>query len=96
MIHKGRLSNFGLIANEYKLMVNEYLGIWEADIVTAIPMDDESEAKLKQKVEEDFNKKMILNKKIDPKIIGGVILVIANEMLDWSVTGRLRKLKEKL
>lgn len=96
LIQKGRFVNLSHIANEYRLMVNKYFGIWEADIVTAVPMDVDSETKLKQKLEKDFHKKINLNKKVDPKIIGGAILVIANEMLDWSVVGRLKKLKENL
>ena len=96
LIQKGRFVNLSHIANEYRLAVDEYLGIWEVDIVTAVPMDPDSEAKLKQKLEKDYNKKINLNKKVDPKIIGGAILVIVNEILDWSVADRLRKLKENL
>lgn len=96
LIKKGRLMLLGHIADAFKLMVNEHFGIWEADIVTAVPLDAGSEEKLKQKMENDFRKKIRLNKKVDPTIIGGVILIIANEMLDWSVTGRLKKLKESL
>lgn len=96
LIQKKRLIHLGSIAHEYRLLVNEYLERWEADIVTAVPMDIESETKLVEKLEKIFHKKINLNKKIDPKIIGGAVLVISNEMLDWSVTGRLRKLKENL
>lgn len=96
LIQKGRLIHLGNIRNEYRLLVNEYLKRWEADIVTAVPMDIDSEAKLVKKLEEIFHKKIHLNKNIDPQIIGGAILVIANKMLDWSVIGRLRKLKENL
>lgn len=96
LIQKGRIVNLAHIANEYRIMVNESLGIWEADIMTAVPMDADSEEELKQKLEKNFHKKIRLNKTVDPKIVGGAILVIENEMLDWSVTGRLRKLKENI
>lgn len=96
LIQKGRLANLSNIGNEYRLLVNKHLNRWEADIITAVPIDVDSEAKLINKLEKSFNKKINLNKVIDPKIIGGAILVISNEMLDWSVTGRLKKLKENL
>lgn len=92
LIQKGRLVYLRSIRNEYKRLA----GIWEADIVTAVPLDSESEAKLMEKLKQIFHKKIILKKRIDPTIIGGVILVVANEMLDWSVTGRLKKLKDNL
>lgn len=96
LIQKGRITNLSNIGKEYRLLVNNHLKRWDADVVTAIPMDADSEAKLVKKLELIFQKKINLNKKIDPKIIGGAILVMSNEMLDWSVTGRLRKLKDKL
>jgi F-type H+-transporting ATPase subunit delta len=96
LLDKQRLMLLGLIADEYKFMVNEHLGIWEGDIVTAVPIDDKNEAKFKETLKEKFHKKILLSKKVDPKIIGGVILIVGNEMLDWSVTGRLKKLKETI
>lgn len=96
LIQKGRLTNLSQIAHEYRLLVNNFLKIWEADIVTAVPIDEESEAKLKHKLEEAYQKKIKINKKIDPQILGAAILIMDNEMLDWSITGRLRKLKDHL
>lgn len=96
LIQKGRLVNVDHIAEVYRLMVNQRLGVWEAELITAIPIDSSSETTLKEKLERDFGKRIVLNKKVDSRIVGGAILVIANEMLDWSVTGRLRKLKENL
>lgn len=96
LIRNGRIDSLMQIEREYCVLVNQFLKIWEADIVTAVPIDDESEAKLKKKLEEVFHKKIKINKKIDPKILGAAILIMENEMLDWSVTGRLRKLKDYL
>lgn len=96
LIRKKRFVNLRDIASEFRHMVNEHLGIWEADIVTAVPMDGDIEEKLEQRLEIDFHKKMKVNKKVDPNIIGGVILMINNQMIDWSVAGRLKKMKENL
>lgn len=96
LIRKGRLSYLTQIALEYRLMVNEYLGIWEAQIFTAVPISEDIEKILKEKLENFYRKKMNIKKEVDSKMIGGAILVVANEMIDWSVRGRLKKLKEHL
>lgn len=96
LIQKGRLGHLVSIGNVYRILANEYLERWEADIVTAVPIDTESEEKLVKKLQKLFHKKINLKNKIALNIIGGAILIISNQMLDWSVTGRLRKLKEKL
>lgn len=96
LVQKGRISNLVHIANEYRLMVNKYHGIWEADVMTAVALDPDSEGKLKHWLEKDFDKKINLNKTVDSELIGGAILVFDNEMLDWSVSSRLKKLKDNL
>lgn len=96
LIEKRRLRYFDQISQEYRLMVNQHLGIWEAKIITAVAIDPQSENSLKEKLESYYKKKIKLNKEIDPKIIGGAILIVANEMIDWSVSERLKKMKENL
>lgn len=96
LMQKRRLNHLEQIRRVYRFLVNRHLGKWEAELVTAVPVDAENEAKLVEKLEHIFHKKILLNKKVDPKIIGGGILVLSNSMLDWSVTGRLAKLKDHL
>lgn len=96
LVEKRALDELNFIEREYRRLVDDLLEIWEVDVVTAVPLDDKSEAKLKEKIENEFQRKVILYKDVDPSIIGGVILVMQNKMLDWSLAGRLKKLKENL
>lgn len=98
LIERKRLVYLDDIADAFKSIAYEELGIEEVDLVTAIPFDGEAdiEAKLKQKLEERLGRKIRLNRIIDPKIIGGAILIISNKMLDGSVNGRLKELQEYL
>lgn len=96
LIEKRRLSYLAQIALEYRLMVDKYLDIWEAKVITAVPIGPDIEEKLKVKLENFYRKKIKIKKEIDPRIIGGAIFLVANEMIDWSVTGRLKKMKENL
>jgi len=96
LIKKGRLNYLKQIELEYRLMVNQNLGIWEAQMTTAVPISQEIEKNLKEKLENFYQKKIRIKKEVDPKIIGGAILVVANHMIDWSVKDRLKNLKEHL
>jgi F-type H+-transporting ATPase subunit delta len=96
LILKRRLPYLQNIEREYKRLVHDLLGIWETELVTAVPIDGDIENKFVQKLEKLVQKKIVLHKKIDPKILGGAILIVSNEILDWSVTNRLEKLKETL
>ncbi len=96
LIEKRKLNHLTQIELEYRLLVDQFLNIWEAKITTAMPLDTETEAKLKEKLENFYHKKVKIKNEINPKIIGGAILVVANEMIDWSVATRLKKMKENL
>ena len=96
LIEKKRINYLDVIAVEYRERVDEHLGIWEAEITTAVEMDQELEAKLKAKLENHFHKKVTIKKVVDPTIVGGAMLFVDNALIDWSVKGRLRQMKEKL
>lgn len=96
LIEKRRLNDLKQIANEYRLKVNEFLGIWEAKMITAVPLEKEIEMKLKLKLENFYHHKIEITHELDPKIIGGAILIVSNKMIDWSLATRLRKMKENL
>ena len=96
LIENGRLSSLKQIAEEYRMMFDKHLDIWEAKIVTAVPIGPDIEEGLNKKLENYYQKKIKIVKEVDPKIIGGAILIFANEMIDWSVKRRLKKMKESL
>lgn len=96
LIEKGRLNILKQIREEYQRMLEEYLGIWEATIVTAIPIGSDVENGIKGKLENYYKKAIKIKSEVDSHILGGAILIHGNEMVDWSVKERLKKLKEKL
>lgn len=96
MIEQERVKDFPSIFHSYNKIVNDHLGIWEAKIITAIPLEQDVEDKLRQKLEKQYHKKIKINTALDPHILGGAILLVENEMIDWSLANRLKKIKDHL
>lgn len=96
LIEKKHLENLEEIAYQYRRLVNQELGIWEAEMITAVELKPEIENSLKEKLQKIYKKTIKINRKIDPSIIGGAILIVDNQMIDWSVETRLKKIKENL
>lgn len=96
LIDKRRFTYLPEITKEFHNKVNESLGIWEAELVTAIPIEESVKEKLRNKLETHYHKKIQFKEKIDKKIIGGALLVVGNQMIDWRIKTRLKKLKESL
>jgi len=96
LLEKGRMKYLPEIAKEYHRLVKESLGILEANLITAVPVEKSYRETLQKRLESSFKKKVEMKEKIDPQIMGGVILVLANQVIDWSIRNKLARLKEKL
>lgn len=96
LLEKGRIKHLPEIAKGYHRLVKESLGILEANLITAVPLEREDREALHQKLEKTYQKKVEIKERIDPQIMGGIILVLANQVIDWSIRNKLARLKEKL
>lgn len=81
---------------EYVLMANESRGVVDADVRTAVRINDEQIEAITGKLEALTGKKIRLIRTIDPKLIGGVEVRVGDKVIDGSIRGRLYDLKKKL
>ncbi len=96
LIAKGRLSMAGEIADEYRRLLNSYHGIEEAEVVTAIPLDDKDKQKIEQHLEAIIGKKVVIKPELDSSLIGGIVARIGGKLIDGSTRSRLEALKKEL
>lgn len=96
LVVRGRLSMAGDIAEEYQRLMNNYLGIEQGEIVTAVPLDDEDRLRLTEHLGAAVGKEMILNFEVDSGLIGGFIARISDKLLDGSTRSKLEALKREL
>lgn len=96
---KGRLALIDDIDGEYQAQVDSYRGVEgteTAEVTTAIPLDDEYQLKLAQRITEIIGKPVVLKPKVDPKIIGGVVIRVGDKLIDGSVRTKLAALRKDL
>lgn len=93
LLQKGRFKYLTDIAKEYRNIFTSSYGIIYAHLTTAISIDGEMKAHLKEKLNRFYNKQFELTCNVDPEIIGGGVLLIANRMVDFSVKDKLERLK---
>ncbi|MDD5702353.1 MAG: ATP synthase F1 subunit delta [Dehalococcoidales bacterium] len=84
------------IAFEYNKLLDQHRGIIHGEIIAAIPIRDEERLVIANRFGAKFGKKLYLTAKIDPSIIGGIILRVDGKIIDGSITTRLAGLKEQL
>jgi len=96
LLARSRLDMLPDIAREYRRLADNYHGIERAEVTTAIPLDDEARLTLSRHLGELTGKKIILEDKVDPGLIGGVVVRVAGKLLDGSTRGKLAALKREL
>jgi F-type H+-transporting ATPase subunit delta len=96
---KGKLAAIDDIAEDYQTLVDNYRGIEGteiAEITTAIPLDDADKLKIAQRITEIVGKPVQLRPKVDPAIIGGIIIRVGDKLIDGSLRSKLAALRKDL
>ncbi len=96
LIDKRREYFFASILKRYKEMLNEKENIMEIKVISAIPLQEEYRNKLKGKLNDILDYKIILKAEQDPEIIGGLILKAGDYIIDGSIKNKLNSLTEKI
>lgn len=84
------------IAEDFRNGYYEAAGIAEATVTTVIPLKDDARDRLKAKLEKKYGKTVILREKIDPSIIGGMIVSSGGFMMDGSVKTKLDNMHKQI
>lgn len=84
------------IADEYVTYMDSHRGVERANVVTAVSIDDEQQAKLSALLREIIGREVILTTTVDPKILGGVVARLGDRIIDGSTRTRLENLRRYL
>lgn len=96
LIEKERISLFDAICKAYKKFMNEKENIVDVKVTTARAMSAEQETEVVEKVSKMLNKKVVLNKHIDEKILGGIVIQVGDKLIDGSVLRQLKNIRRSL
>ena len=96
LVTRGRLSMVGTIADEYQRLLDSYRGVEPAEVITAVPLDDEDKLGLGERLGVVVGKKVVVKPEVDSSLIGGFIARIGGKLLDGSTRGKLEVLKREL
>ena len=96
VIENGRLSVLPEIALQFRALKNALSGSSDAVVCSAFPIDDAVLAGLSATLESRFGRKLNVKVELEPALIGGIRVVVGDEVLDTSVKARLEQMKVAL
>lgn len=96
VIANRRLAALPQMAEQFRALKNAQAGTSEAVVYSAYPIDQAALADLGQVLQKRFGRPLKLSQQADATLIGGVRVVVGDEVLDTSVKARLEQMKVAL
>ena len=96
VISNGRLSVLPEIATQFRALKNAQSGSSDAVVYSPFPMDAAALDSVLVMLEKRFARKLNASVVLEPELIGGIRVVVGDEVLDTSVKARLEQMKVAL
>jgi F-type H+-transporting ATPase subunit delta len=96
LVKNGRLKVLPEIARQFHLLKNAKENTADAEIASAFPLSDAQTTELVTALEHKFGVKLKPQVTVEPELIGGVRVVIGDQVLDSSVRHRLQQMQSAL
>jgi F-type H+-transporting ATPase subunit delta len=96
VIEKRRINFLPDIVDEFDRLVKAAKGIAKVTVTTAIALSPAEEKGLVEKLVKKTGMKIDLEKIVDPLILGGMIIVMHDQIIDGSVRHGLNQIEEQL
>ena len=96
IIDNGRVAVLPEIAQQFQVLKNAQAGTADAAVYSAFEIDSAALAELATVLEKRFGRPLNLSVHLQPELIGGIRVVVGDEVLDTSVKARLEQMKVAL
>lgn len=96
LVDRSGVDMAGQIAKEYQELLYNHSGIAAADVITAVPLGEHEKQKLTESLGKLVGKKVVIESRVDPEILGGVIARVGGKLLDGSTRSKLQALKKEI
>ena len=96
VIANGKLAALPAMVEQFHALANATAGMADAQIYSAYPIDAGQLADVMGALEKRFGRKLEAHVSLEPALIGGIRVVVGDEVLDTSVKARLERMKVAL
>ena len=93
---RGRLPYLEEVLDAFKELAEAETGRVRAEVISARPLAEAYYSRLQEKLQRATGQQIVLVRKEDPSLIGGVVTRIGDRVFDGSISNRLSELRETL
>ncbi|MCL6684246.1 F0F1 ATP synthase subunit delta [Sphingomonas alba] len=88
----GRLSQLDSVIRIFARLAAEHRGETTAEVTSAFPLNDDQLAALKGRLKVNAGTDVAIDAKVDPSILGGIVVRLGSQMIDASIKTKLNTL----
>lgn len=84
------------IADRFQELLDAHNGVSRAEAVSAVPLDDSQRRSVERALADVYGGEIRLTSRVDPEILGGMVIRIGDKVLDGSARTRLQNMRREL
>jgi F-type H+-transporting ATPase subunit delta len=96
LLREGHLGMLDTVIADLARMVAQRSAAQVAHVTSAVPLTPDEQEAVRQRVHARYGSEVELDFRVDPSILGGVIVQVGDKVIDGSIAGRLTALHERL
>jgi F-type H+-transporting ATPase subunit delta len=96
LIERSRMPVVFRIRDRYEKLWDEEQKVLPVEVTSAIELEDATVESIADQIREQTDRKVEISSKVDPDIIGGIVLRVGNSILDASIRNRLNQLRRQV
>jgi F-type H+-transporting ATPase subunit delta len=96
LIENSRLSVLAEIASQFHVLANATAGVSDAAVFSAFPIEDAQLPGVVATLEKRFGRRLNVSVHLEPSLIGGIRVVVGDEVMDTSVKAQLEQMRVAL
>ena len=96
VVQKRRADILPQILGEFNRLFDEFRGEADGEVVSAVPLSMAQHFALERALQTKFGVKVRLKTRVEPNILGGLVVRVGDKLIDGSVESRLQTLNERL
>jgi F-type H+-transporting ATPase subunit delta len=96
LIEKHRMPVLFRVRANYDAMWEEEKKLLPVSITSAVELDEDTVRQLGDRISEQTGREVELSARVEPDILGGIVVQVGNSVLDASVRNRLEQLRRQV
>jgi F-type H+-transporting ATPase subunit delta len=96
LVERHRMPAIFRIRTHYDQLWDDENQLLPVEVTSAVALDEETIKSIGTRIGEQTGRKVELSSKVDPDVLGGIVLRVGNFILDASIRNRLNQLRKQV